>query len=477
MKKVMVLLLILLFLSPDFLRVSANSAPYTWVNYPSSSMMTIDSDTTIAVLKEDLHFDFSIKDEDSFSPGGRVSAKYEMKNTKDERVVSSMVFPFFKNIWEGRSEDIEVLVDGEEIPYELFYGKEAELNDEDPPMYVMDVENVLSFVNRDQYEPERYDYSDQGTLYRIRTDRKGEQTGFLQVGFRINESSQKVISRGFNSYAYLEEGEYELGAHLEKEEDTYDIFILGGEPGVFGLSVVENGTDNAKPIEGIQYEVQEEYMDLATYYKEYLTKSESFTEVEMNTVQEENLYFEALDRALGEQPVITEDMITMYLGDPRYAMIVYDVPFEAGEEKIVEVRYTAYGTMDRRETAAPTYTYDYFLQPAARWKDFQNLNVKITPSEEHPFVIDSTLPMERSEDGTYSGEFDALPEEDFRFVLYEQEEITAMDRAKGTLSRYQYPLYFIGTLLLSFLVLGVLTMVLKRIIIKYIHKKKDSDRA
>ncbi|WP_312650960.1 hypothetical protein [Proteiniclasticum sp.] len=477
MKKVMVFLLVLLFLAPDVLRVSANSAPFIWVNYPSSSMMAIDSDTGIEVLKEDLHFDFSLKDEESFSPGASVSAKYEMKNTKDEAEVTSMVFPFFQKMWNTESDDIEVLVDGEKIAYELFYGKEALLNDEDPPMYVMDIENILSSVTRDQYTPEKFNYTDVGMLYRVRADRKAEQSGYLQISFNINESSQKVIASGFNSYGSYGEGEYELGAHLEEGETTAEFYILGGDPSVLNIAIVssiENGIK--KPVDDIQYEVHEESMNLAAYYKEYVTESEFIPSVKMNTLQEENLYFEALDKALGEQAVIMEDMIIMYLGDPRYAMIVYDVPFEAGEEKSVEVRYMTYGTMDRRETEEPTYTYDYFLQPAARWKDFQNLTVKITPSEDYPFIIDSTLPLEREEDGTYSGQFETLPEEDLRFVLYEEEEITAMDRAKGTLSRYQYPIYFIGTLLLSFLVLGVLTLILKKVILKFINKRKEDDR-
>ncbi|HCW74211.1 MAG TPA: hypothetical protein DHM90_10930, partial [Clostridiaceae bacterium] len=116
MKKVMVFLLILLFLTPEFLMVSANSAPFIWVNYPSSSMMAIDSDTDIEVLKEDLHFDFSQQTEESFSLGARASAKYEMKNTGDEAEVSSMVFPFFKKMWGEGSDEIEVFVEGEEIP-------------------------------------------------------------------------------------------------------------------------------------------------------------------------------------------------------------------------------------------------------------------------------------------------------------------------------------------------------------------------
>ncbi|HCW73590.1 MAG TPA: hypothetical protein DHM90_07155, partial [Clostridiaceae bacterium] len=279
------------------------------------------------------------------------------------------------------------------------------------------------------------------------------------------------------SYGSNGTGEYVLGAHLEEGETTAEFFVLGGDPSVLSVDIVssiENGVK--KPVDDIQYEVHEEYMDLATYYRNYVTESEYFPVVGMNTVQEQNLYFEALDRALGEQAVIMEDMITMYLGDPRYAMIVYDVPFEAGEEKTVEVRYLTYGTMDRRETQEPTYTYNYFLQPAARWKGFKNLSVMITPPDDYPFVIESTLPMERLDDGTYSGEFETLPEEDLRFVLYENEEITAMDRAKGTLSNYQYPIYFIGTLLLSFLVLGVLTMILKKIIIKFINKRKEENR-
>ena len=99
MKKGITSLVMVLIVILSGILVYENSGPVTWFQYPGISMITIDEDTPISVLNEELHFDFSNGEHADFSLIGEVSAKYRMKNTGEEDINSRMVFPFIKNMW------------------------------------------------------------------------------------------------------------------------------------------------------------------------------------------------------------------------------------------------------------------------------------------------------------------------------------------------------------------------------------------
>jgi hypothetical protein len=101
--------------------------------------------------------------------------------------------------------------------------------------------------------------------------------------------------------------------------------------------------------------------------------------------------------------------------------------------------------MDRSESTAATYTYTYLLSPASHWKEFHNLDVEIRTPDGSPYIVESSIPLTLKEKGTYTGSFEDLPERDLTFTLYEKEEITLLDKTKGTISnQYGYTLILLG---------------------------------
>ena len=468
MKRFISVFLLILFAGMNADTVYANSAPYYWYQYPTSAVMTLEKDTPIAVLKEDLIFDFSSGEDEHFSLIGEVSAGYVMKNTLDVPTTSTMVFPFVRTLWETQ-EDIEVLVDGENAEFEIYYGDQVNAGSEDRE-FTMDLTEIMASVSREPYEPEGFSRDKEGTRYII-TGRNPEAEGLeMKVFFSLPDES-KAISKGMNSYGYMEGGDYELGTWIQEKEGIIEVFSLEGELQLEVKAYV-SGMADAEELKDFDFEIREERMMLSTYYEGYFSGSD-FTPVDMpETVQGRNLYYKALEQAFSQQDLVTEDMISMYLGEDRYVLITYEVPFQAMEEKTVEIRYDTGGVMDRRETADPTYTYSYLLHPARNWKDFQDLTIEVRPSKAYPYVLGSSPLLQRQEEGIYQGEFETLPEEDLTFTLYTREKITAMDRTRGFISANYYTLYFGGMILGMVLMTVILVLVVRKIEKKYFGKNK-----
>ncbi|HOR85118.1 MAG TPA: hypothetical protein PLL98_01405 [Bacillota bacterium] len=171
-----------------------------------------------------------------------------------------------------------------------------------------------------------------------------------------------------------------------------------------------------------------------------------------------NLYAGALDRYLTRNMGYSSEhdlMAQEYY--ERIFTLVYTVEFPPDSEKGVSVSYKASGTMDKRETAKPLYTFDYILNPAENWSDFKNLNVQIIPPKEAPYIVKSSIEFKKGENGSYTAAMEDLPERDLSFTLYENKKITLLDKVAGSLHKrfgYLYPL-----------VIGIIALVAAPIII------------
>ncbi|MBO1265477.1 hypothetical protein J3A84_10580 [Proteiniclasticum sp. SCR006] len=462
MKRIAVCLMLFLYLSSSIITVSANSGPVTWYHYPGISMITIDEDSPITVIKEDLHFDFSEEKENDFTRVGKVSARYTMRNTEAESTVSRMVFPFIRNLWNRDEDQVEVLLDGKPVDYEIYYGKEVEeVYSEDQFKEKVELEDILESVTGERYVPVNFHYEEVGHLYRIQLDSDREEDLHVDASFTLSDRDSRLFTRGNNSYGYDNDtNEFVIGTWLGGEHTSMDIFSLDEEMDI-EVKGYASGVEDAPEVKDFTYEIVEEEMSLETYYREFLSADE-YISGSVFIPEDHNIYYEVLDEALERERLVTVDHISSLLTKPRYVLIAYEVPFEGLEEKEVEVRYAAMGSMDRSETVEPTYTYEYFLHPAKYWKDFQDLTIRVTPSESYPYIIESNLALTREDDGTYIGTFSTLPEEDLRFTLFEKEEITAMDKVKGNLARNTYLLYFGGAALLGLMTLFLAGLLIRR---------------
>lgn len=423
--------------------VYGNSGPVTWASYPGMSMMTVDEETPITVLKEDLTFDFSQAGVNDFPLEGQVKAKYQMKNTTDEGTMSQMVFPFIRTVGE-KDQETEILVDGTVITYDVFYGGFVESSSVDEPFHEkVELQEMLRSVNPDKYEPTNYSYDDMGTLYRISIEASGEEALSVRANFTPRSKDSRIFTKGNNGYDFdSETNRIGLSTWVEGSHTIMEIFSLDEDLDV-EIKGYEDGSTDAKETTKFTSNMEVIKMNLMDYYGEFLQNDESMVD-SLFALEDENVYHEALDLALENQELITIEYIESYVMAPRYVLLSYEVPFEALEEKTVEVRYNTLGDMDRRKTVVPTYTFHYFLHPAQYWKDFKDLTLHIIPSPIYSYVIESNLELINQSDGSYVGTFESLPKEDLSFTLFEQEEITLVENMKASWVRNQYFFYFAG---------------------------------
>lgn len=443
-EKAFVIVLILFFFL-NSTPVWANSAPVYWEASPSSNVMIVEEDSPISVLKENLTFDFRENLLEDYSIVAKVNAEYTMKNTSEKEITSAMVFPYFGNFSGSRKPGGEVLVDGSPVPYTLYYGdayRKENLEEEK-----LDLKGALNEMETGSYEPVNFSLDEPGVLYQVtfKNLKKDHFTG--KVSFSL-EGSEKVFAKNLNSYGYSAD-QYDIGTSV-RYQDTIEVFLLGDaldlipEAHTFeGVTLREN--------EDYTVEISKKSMLFQDYYEEMIADSEYLGYFVINNQTERNFFLKNLDNAFGSARLVTEDDLAQFLHEERLIFLYYETPFQAGEEKTISISYEAGGSMDRRSSKDPTYTFEYLLSPAGYFKDFKNLTLRVLPSEGYPYVISSSLPLDKKENGEYVGVFDTLPEKELTFTMYREEKITLVDRTEGFLSRNFYSFLFSGGVLLVFL--------------------------
>lgn len=139
--------------------------------------------------------------------------------------------------------------------------------------------------------------------------------------------------------------------------------------------------------------------------------------------------------------------------DTERTALVYTVDFPAhgGREVAVSYQSRSYGLQEG--TSHWTQEFTYLLSPARHWADFGTLDITIATTEEYPYIIDSSLPLEESGAYTYTAHFDGLPEGELVFTLYSRPSITLWDRLYAGVTSYQFTFLFF-LVILPLLVLG-----------------------
>lgn len=62
---------------------------------------------------------------------------------------------------------------------------------------------------------------------------------------------------------------------------------------------------------------------------------------------------------------------------------------------------------------------EYYLAPAAMWKDFSDLTIRLYLDQDMPVLVDSSLPFEKVAEREYVYTSDTLPEENLRITIDE----------------------------------------------------------
>lgn len=432
--------------------VFANSGPVFWQGYPASDIMSVEKDSPIKVESENLIFDFSDCEDSSFTISGKVTAAYKMLNPTNERQSVQMAFPFVGALNSISWNDIVITAGDSILPYKIYTGDVVE-NYGNPRVEKkeasFDFAGIVSTITDERYNAENFSEKEKGKLYTIDVEPVAGQRINFAVDFNFDYKKTKVFTDGFNRYE--RNGEKTRIAAWCYEPETLEIYVLGEDIGL-NISAYTDGELSEKT-DLFNYHISAEEVELKPYIMKYIERNSNIKNYSgISETQLYNLYAKALDKYfkvnMGYSSV---DDIMEQERYNRILTLVYTVEFLADSEKEVSVSYITSGTMDKRETAKPQYTFDYILNPAENWAAFKNLNIEIITPPEAPYIVKSSIELAKGENNVYKAVLAGLPGGDLFFTLYENEKITLLDKTVGNLNRsfgYFYPLVLAAILLI-----------------------------
>jgi len=437
----------------------ANSGPVYMPEYPSSEIMAVDKNSPIEVINENLIFDFS-------GSAGRyldsyecmVTAEYEMANPESEDLSVQMAFPFIERIG-GLSEDnIKIRSDNEELDFEIYLGETVETNKADTENEnYFQFEKIIGSISNDIYSAENFSQDEAGNLYSIEINTDND----IRIAADLNYDYEKtkILAGEFNGFS-REGGKTRLTAWCRDSEVLY-IYVLGHDV-EFSISGYTDGGLSDKTDE-FTYEISKKEIDVKTYLLDYIKNNPYISFENISDIQLYNVFAEAMDEQFTNNLGFAAlDELLNYGSTNRMITLVYNVEFPKNSQKTVSVSYKTSGTMDRRNTKEPLYTYDYILNPAENWKDFKNLNIKIFPPEEAPYIVDSSIELTK-EGNIYTAYLETLPQDDLQFTIYGKEKVTFMDKIEGEIDKKAgYALLFAPFILGLIIIVFIIYKLLKR---------------
>jgi hypothetical protein len=423
--------------------------------------MAIDENSPIVVNGEELVFDFSEGEHLDYRVSGDVTATYQMKNPTDKELTVQMGFPFVGSLL-SKEDDIKIRIDQEEIPYELYIGgdvKEQGLTNSENTSESYDFEGIISSIRKEPYEAEIFKENERGKLYSIDINPPEDQKIKLAISFSYEADQTKILANDFNSVE--RDGEkMRVGVWCNKPT-TLEIYVLG-EDIDFDLGAYTDG-ELQNEVDFSNYSIKTQEVELRTYLFDYISKiaNPEFNEA-ISVDQLYNFYARELDIAFKRNGGFASEGDLLANNYEGIFVIVYIVDFPPNTEKEIKVNYKTTTTMDRSKTPDPIYIVDYILNPAQYWDSFQDLNIKVIPSEELPYIVSSNMDFQRK-DNIYKVKFEELPKEDLTFTLYNKEKITLIDKTVGNFNRYFG--YFTP------IVVGIFVLILIFAMLKTIRKK------
>jgi hypothetical protein len=455
--KVFVLLITFLCLGTQ--PVWANAGPTYWHGYPLSEILVVDENCPVEVAEEKLLLDFSQGSKGDHTVRGQVMASYQMVNPTDDRLSVQMAFPFVNSIMGFSPEDVAITVDGNPVPFDLFLGSQR-VNDGyriEPDEVSFAFGNILETLNVRDYRPEAFAPDEKGTLYTVEVSPMSEQEINFAVEFTLEQDQTKVLINGFNRYG-IQGSSVRIAAWCDRQE-TLEIFVLGDKPDFSFRGYIDGELTEETNL--FSYEIITEEVGLKSYV---LRKAKERLQPwpEGLTEQLYNIYSEALDRQFANNRGFIEvyDFLSEDRRD-RVMIMVYTVDFPANSERNVSVSYQGVGTMDRRETRQPVYSFQYLLNPAQHWGSFGNLEIEVITPEEAPYIIDSSIPLTQERVGYYTAKLDRLPEGDFLFSIYHKEKISPLEQVFRRLEALKYLAFFFAPFIIPVILIGIVAALIK----------------
>jgi len=439
----------------------ANAGPSYWQGYPSSDILLVQEGCPIEVESETLVFDLTDSENFAHTLGGKVTATYKMANPTPEHQRVQMAFPIVSSVRDVSPKDLLIASERAEIPYELYFGDVADNRGSRQNSMSFDFADILRTVSNDIYPSKNFKAHETGKLYRIAVRPTTEQPINFAIELSFDQEKTKVINKGFNRYEWGEK-RARIAARCYNPE-VLEIYVLG-EDIDFDFQVYSDGELKQKT-DLYKCDITVELMELKSYLMDFL-EDEIPTDIPgVSDIQWYNLYAKTLDQYLSQNLgfVALEDVLSAS-HQQRIITLIYELDFPPESERELKVSYITTGTMDKTQTHSPLYTFHYLLNPAKNWKSFKDLSIKIITPEEAPYIIESSIALEKKGENLYTAFLKDLPLEDLSFTLYYQEKITWKDKIQAKVYELRYLLYFVtfgGKAVIIAIIIGIIFKIIK----------------
>lgn len=408
------MLLLFLMSSISTIVVTANSGPTYWQGTSGAELLSIDEDTPIEVIEENLVFDFREIADEGYTISSWITASYEMHNTSEDIENAMMTFPMmsFNPI---NHEDIQITVDGEKVAYELH--PHSIYEDED-----REFSNIVGNIQSDYRKDTIFNGSTDGNLWTLNLRTSSSEYKEITLDLIFDPSKTQLLTDGFTSGHY-EYGHVVIGADLKEGDEAY-VYFKGEKP---AMVLSENAS------------ISVENMSFTDYYNTYIVsrinRDNEHSEVDYLTTQynDVSLFNMLVERlqiyVYNQSSVVDIEQLVAILEGEQIVSANYEVSFEPGQTRTVEVSYKVKASMKNKSYGGredASYTFEYFLSPAKSWLEFGELNVDILIDETLWQIEDSSLTLESVASG-YRQTFQGLPEEDLFIILTRHQTTKSVD--------------------------------------------------
>ena len=401
---------------------SANSAPTHWEGSPGSEVLAVEEDCPIAVAHEDLSF--QVIGPSSYSLAARVEAVYQMENPTPEAQSVQMAFSLEEAVRDFDLNTVTVTAGGEVLPFSLVWDGVAP-----------------------EHQPTRFDPNRIGKLYSFTLAAPPENSENT-LTLSVPEGLAWLDYDGINSYSGGEDGTITLSAR--RSAAHVRLYALEGD-----LNYTVSG----------DYGLLTSETPFSQYFQGYLEDCYGWCDASLTALK-----YQQLEQAWQNSPVAIAEWVEAndYSRIPLQLVYTVDFPPESAVE--VAVSYQTESDGLREGTAGWQHTFEYLLSPARHWASFGTLDIHVDAGESgYPYVIASSLPLERQADGTYAAHSESLPEEDLFFTLYDAPELSLSDRVTAALGITTYTLAFLRLLAVP---VGILLALLAVFFLRRRRQKK-----
>lgn len=205
---------------------------------------------------------------------------------------------------------------------------------------------------------------------------------------------------------------FERNESISVLSEILDIAVNGSEAEIVALYKMKNTTNERVSTQSMFLSPNIENRDVKVMVNE---KEASFT-VESYALN----YATEIETADWKYAVLTDGEIANRNEERKVDAITFEMAFAPNEEYDVAVSYTyRLGGYPDFDFDAKSGKLEYYLAPAAMWKDFASLTINLYLDEDMPIIKSSNLAFEKMGARKYQYRSDALPKENLEIVIDE----------------------------------------------------------